>query len=74
MYDRYIPGIYHIYTEHCHMSGIYQVYTIVINFLGFPDDGDKAIRAASQGEMISVCLVITKEVNQEELIRIKEYT
>ncbi len=22
------------------MSGIYQVYTIIINFLGFPDDPD----------------------------------
>jgi hypothetical protein len=36
-YARYMPGIYHIYTEHCHISGIYQVYTININFLGFPD-------------------------------------
>jgi hypothetical protein len=37
-YDRYIPGIFQVYTEHCRMSGIYQVYTIIINFLGFPDD------------------------------------
>ncbi len=42
-YARYIPGIYHIYTEHCHISGIYQVYTININFLGFPDVNDVVI-------------------------------
>jgi hypothetical protein len=43
-YHRYIPVIYHwqVYTvrrRHWHMSGIYQVYTIIINFLvrGFPD-------------------------------------
>ena len=32
--------------------------------------GDKAIRAASQGEMISVSHGITKEVNQKEPNRI----
>ena len=35
-YDRYIPGIFQVYTSVRRMSGIYQVYTIIINFQGFP--------------------------------------
>jgi hypothetical protein len=38
VYDRYMSnGIYLVYTEHCRMSDIYQVFTIIINFLRFPD-------------------------------------
>jgi hypothetical protein len=47
LYDWYIPGIFQVYTEHCRMSGIYQVYNIIINFLGFPDAGAATASAAA---------------------------
>ncbi len=36
-YSRYTPGIYQVYDRCCHMSGIYQVYTTIFNFLRIPD-------------------------------------
>ncbi len=39
-YDRYIPGIFQVYTVCRNMSGIYKVYTIIKNFLRFPDVAD----------------------------------
>ncbi len=49
-YDRYIPGIFQVYTEHCRMSGIYQVYTIIINFLEFPDESAETAGTGGQPE------------------------
>ena len=50
-YDRYIPGIFQVYTSVRRMSGIYQVYTIIINFQGFPDAPGPGDRPAAISEV-----------------------
>ncbi len=37
------------------MSGIYQVYTMIINFLGFPDSAASGLPVAAATRIIGLC-------------------